>query len=146
MLTTQYKSVASEPKEEFRVTDADYFFFSTSPEPLLSQFHPVQPTAPTNTECQLCQQELLHLCQEDQGLQGQNCQESTRSEELRVMIEQHFQRIEEGTQNEDNISDQDDQGSQDDQAKEPMNSMICDWLDVSSSIESMPGGAALRPD
>ena len=146
MLKTQYKSVASEPKEEFRVTDADYLFFFTSPEPLPCQFHPVQPTAPPNTECPLCQQELLHLFQEDQGLQDQNCKESTRSDKLRVMIEQHIQRIEEGTQNEDNIADQDDQGSQDDCAKEQMNSMTCYWLNVSSSIESMPGGAALGPD
>ena len=62
------------------------------------------------------------------------------------MIEQHIQRMEQGTQNEDNIADQDDQGSQDDQDKEQMNSMTRDWLNVSSSIESMPGGAALGPD
>ena len=58
MLKTQYESVASKPKEEFKVKDAEHFFFSTSPVKEI-------------VECQQCKEEVTHHCIEDREFQDE---------------------------------------------------------------------------
>ena len=146
MLKKQYESVASKPKEDFKVEDAEYFFFFTSPDPFSQPLPPARPPAPPIAECQQCQQELPHFCEEDKEQeQDQYCHEEATPAEWRRLIDHHILRIED-TLTQDNQDVQDHDEDQDDEPKEEINSMTCDWLDVCTAIESIPGGAAPGPD
>ena len=156
MLKKQYQSVASEPKDEFQVKDAEYFFFFTSPDPFSHPFPATSTPRPPLGECQQCQEELPHFCLEDQDLQDHEEQDQERQggaapEDWQKLIESHIQRIE-NNQNkndqEENQVDHDEnrEDNQDDHHKEEVNSMTCDWQDVILAIESIPTGAAPGPD
>ena len=95
MLKKQYESVASKPKEDFKVEDAEYFFFFTSPDPFSQPLPPARPPAPPMAECQQCQQELPHFCEEDKEQeQDQYCHEEATPAEWRRLIDHHILRIE----------------------------------------------------
>ena len=140
MLKTQYESVASKPKEEFKVKFAEKFFFSTSPVKEI-------------VECQQCKEEVTYHCSEDKEFQDdedEDCLEVATSEDWRELLEGHIQRIEDSI-NENNHADQDKNESQDDlentgQHHEEINFLTCDWLDVGNAIDSIPGRAAPGPD
>ena len=100
ILRKQYLSVASTPREEFAVNDAEYFFFFTSPD--LQAPYPKFPSMENSDEVEIedcvdCAEERVHVCKVD-GEGGEEQDDGLRydasREQWRLLLNSHVQRIE----------------------------------------------------